>query len=82
MSQQTETNSIHADDEINYTVSDNNIIEISFPTGYFGSRQTLQFLLCESCFWCASTSIVYFIKNPKCHICDGYRITLVTILKG
>ena len=81
MHQQTETNSVTDGDGISDEISCN-IRQIPFPTGYFGSRQTLAFLLCASCFWCASsTSNLCFIKNPKCPMCGGDRITLIPISK-
>jgi hypothetical protein len=45
-------------------------------------KNQMYFLICESCFWSASASNLYFIKNPICHLCDGDRITLIPILGG
>jgi hypothetical protein len=81
MSQQTEINSVHLADGANDGES-YNIRQMPFPTCYFGLRQALVILLCESCFWCASTSIVNFIKNPKCSVCASDRIALIPISRG
>jgi hypothetical protein len=83
MSQQTETNSIGNINEIN---NNNDVsydqIQIPRSTGYFGSRETFVFLLCESCFWCASASNICFIKNPRCPMCSGDKIALIPISRG
>jgi two-component SAPR family response regulator len=34
----------------------------------------MYFLICESCFWCASSSNLHFIKNPKCP--DNVRVSI------
>jgi CheY-like chemotaxis protein len=49
------------------------------------SLRQIHFLICESCFWCASASHLYFIKNetiPKCPLCDGNKISIIPILRG
>ncbi len=53
MLQQVATKSIHDLDEINCEVYGNKPRILS-DTSYFGSRQKFEFLVCESCFWCAS----------------------------
>ena len=56
MSKQMEINSVHLSDGSNNGES-YNTRQKPFPTRYFGSRRALTFLLCKSCFWCASASI-------------------------
>jgi hypothetical protein len=82
MFQQTETNSTHV--VVNH-INDgpyHNKTKIPFPADYFGSRQTLQFLLCESCFWCAS----YIISDAEkrnisaCPCCKSIRLESISIL--
>jgi hypothetical protein len=48
---------------------------------YFGSRQTLQFLLCESCFWYASYIISDLEKRNiiTCPYCNGVRLESIPI---
>ena len=81
MSQQTETNSVHSVNGANDAVS-YKIRQMPFPTRYFDSRRALVFLLCESCFRCASTSNANFIRNPKCPLCASDRIVLIPIIRG
>jgi hypothetical protein len=82
MSQQTGTNSTHdVVNDINDSLCDNTT-KIPFPTDYFGSRRTLQFLLCESCFWCASYIISDLEKRniTTCPYCNGVRLESIPIL--
>jgi hypothetical protein len=70
MSQQTETNSTLYYDRT----------QISFRTGHSGSRQALEFLLRESCFWTAS-----YISNQEkrymtsCPCCNDARLEAIPI---
>jgi CheY-like chemotaxis protein len=34
----------------------------------------MYFLICESCFWCVSSSNLHFIKNPKCP--DNVKVSI------
>ena len=45
-------------------------------------KKQMYFLICESCFWCTSARDLYFQENPKCPLCNSYRITLIPILGG
>ena len=43
------------------------------------------FILCESCFWCASALSLRPIRNeinPKCPMCDEAGISIVPISRG
>ena len=57
MSQQSETNSNH--NVVNQTDNEQcgDRTQIPFPSYYSSSRQTSEFLLCKSCFWCSSSII-------------------------
>ncbi|HEY7570381.1 MAG TPA: hypothetical protein VH796_03330 [Nitrososphaeraceae archaeon] len=80
MFQQITTDSIHDLDEINCRVHDNKT-RILFDTNYFGSAKTPEFLICESCFWCAS-----HIPNSEkryitiCPRCNGIRLESIPIV--
>jgi hypothetical protein len=82
MSKQTETNPIDNIDKINHDEVPYDLIQTPRSTGYFGSIETFVFLLCESCFWCASASSICFIKNPRCLMYSGDRIALIPISKS
>lgn len=75
-----ETNSTRDIDEIcNDKVYDDRR-QISFRTAYFCSRQTSEFLLCESCNWCASylaSKTKPITKRPNCN--DNNKIKWLTI---
>jgi hypothetical protein len=48
-------------------------------------KKKMYFLICESCFWCASASDQYFIKNEtisRCPLCDDDRISTIPISRG
>jgi len=48
-------------------------------------KKQTYFLICESCFWCASASSLFLIKNrtiPRCPLCHGDRISAVPISSG
>jgi rubrerythrin len=57
-------------------------------SGFVNKRERqkqMYFLICESCFWCASTSNLYFIKDEaigKCPLCDDDRLSVIPILRG
>jgi hypothetical protein len=61
-------------------------IETTAKSGYENKHKNqMRFLIYESCFWCASTSNLYFVNEetiPKCPLCDGDGITLIPILRG
>jgi hypothetical protein len=43
------------------------------------------FLICESCYWCASALSLCSTRNettPKCPICDGDGISIIPISRG
>jgi len=43
------------------------------------------FLICESCYWCASALSLRPTRNettPKCPICDGDGISIIPISMG
>ncbi len=81
MLQQAETNSIHDLDEINDEIYDNRT-QIPFPTGYFGSRQMLEFLLCESCFFGEHRILLIQKKgiSPHAPCCNDFRLESIPIL--
>jgi hypothetical protein len=49
-------------------------------------QKRIYFLICESCFWCASALSLRPIKDetvPKCPMCDGlYCISIVPISRS
>jgi rubrerythrin len=48
-------------------------------------KKQMHFLICESCFWRASTPNLHFIEDetiPKCPLCDGNRIGVIPISRG
>jgi hypothetical protein len=48
-------------------------------------QKQIYFLICESCFWCASALSLRPIRNettPKCPICDGDGISIIPISRG
>jgi hypothetical protein len=49
-------------------------------------QKQMYFLIYESCFWSASASELYFIKNEtnpkKCPLCNDDRISATPILRG
>jgi rubrerythrin len=61
-------------------------IEIAEYSGLENKYQEdMHFLMCESCFWCASVPNPYLTKNEtirKCPLCDGNRIKVIPILRA
>jgi len=80
MFQQIATNPIRDLDKIDCDTYENRT-QILSDANYFGSRQRLEFLLCESCFWCAS-----HIPNSEgkafsaCPRCNGFRLESLPIV--
>ena len=46
------------------------------------NQKQMYFLICKSCYWCASAPVLYLMKNetipPKCPLCDN-RISVIPI---
>jgi hypothetical protein len=50
-----------------------------------GNRRQIYFVICESCFWCASAPSPRRVRNEtisKCPSCEGDRISITPILGG
>jgi len=57
----------------------------SSPESKHKQKKQTYFLICQSCFWCASASNLYLPKNriiSKCPLCHGNRISAVQVSKG
>jgi hypothetical protein len=81
MSQQSETNSNH--NVVNQTDNEQcgDRTQIPFPSHYSSSRQTSEFLLCKSCFWCSS-SIISSSEGSNittCPSCNDTRLVSMPI---
>ena len=48
-------------------------------------QKQMYFVICQSCFWCASALSLRPIRNetiPKCPVCEGKSISIVPISRG
>jgi len=63
-------------------------IETTGSSGYENKdkqKKQAYFLICESCFWCASTLNLCFIIDEtiiRCLLCDSDRIRVISVLRG
>lgn len=76
MSQQAGTSSTHNLVDDNNSCASNNNTQVLFPSDNCGSKQKLEFLLCKSCFWCATSYITTSNSGQRyintCQCCNHF----------